>query len=495
MAERVITVAEMREREERTWATGVLVRSVQARAGAAVARVAQRWTRPGAPVLVLVGRGHNGSDAALAARGLTDRSTETVRLGSARSFSRAREWLARHDGRRDALVVDGLFGIGLNRPVEGEWGELIRAVNGSGIGVVSVDVPSGLNADTGEAMGETVEAWVTVTLGAVKRGLLRETAARWVGRLELASDIGLVGDDVPGGLRWVEAADFAGFPPRRPDGGHKGTFGHVGLVAGSEGYQGAAVLAARGAQRARPGLVTLWTEPSCWGPVASQLPSVMVRPWRGESWVDTAPTAWVVGPGMASRSLSPAMVEAVRRLWREASVPVVADASALDWIGGGGGEVAGVRVITPHPGEAARMLGTTSAEVQGDREGAMEALAGRCGGSSVWVVLKGRHTMIRGPGGDVWVNSSGNPGLGQGGTGDVLAGYLGGGLAQAAGRLDWGLTLRHAVWRHGAAADTLEASGRAWTTEELVEELGWVTPGGEVGGRRSGVPRAGDGDR
>lgn len=481
MAERVITVAEMREREERTWAAGVLVRSVQARAGAAVARVVQRLTRTGAPVLVLVGRGHNGSDAALAARGLTDRATETVRLGSVRSFSRAQEWLSRHEGRRDALVVDGMFGIGLNRPVEGDWADMIRAVNGSGIRVVSVDVPSGLHADTGEALGETVKAWVTVTLGAVKRGLLRDAAARWVGRLELASDIGLIRDEVAGGLRWVEAGDFTGFPPRRMEGGHKGTFGHVGLVAGSMGYQGAAVLAAKGAQRARPGLVTLWTDPECWGPVASQLQAVMVRPWRGESLVATAPTAWVVGPGLASTSLSPAWVEEVRKLWREATVPVVVDASALDWMGGEAGDVAGLRVITPHPGEAARMLGTTSSGVQRDREAAIEALVERWGGSRIWVVLKGRHTLIRGPGGDVWVNSSGNAGLGQGGTGDVLAGYLGGGLAQVIGQHDPGMTIRHAVWRHGAAADALEASGRVWTTEDLVGEGGLGRGAGQGG--------------
>jgi len=153
-------------------------------------------------------------------------------------------------------------------------------VNQSKIPVLAVDVPSGLNADTGEVYGAAVEAAVTLTVGAPKIGMLAPGAWPFVGRLEVATDVGLVPCPPPASrdeLHWTLPEDFAGFPPRRAVAAHKGSFGHLAIVAGSFGFHGAAVLAARGAQRAQPGLITLFTQEDVYHPIASQLQSVMVN--------------------------------------------------------------------------------------------------------------------------------------------------------------------------------------------------------------------------
>lgn len=471
MPEPILSVARMRDRESRTWAAGVAPSSVIQRAGMAVASTALGMTRPGASVLVLAGRGHNGDDAEVASGHLTGREVTFLRLTESEGFARAHAWLERHRGCWDALVVDGLFGIGLNRPLEGVWAGLVEGVNGSGVPVLAVDVPSGLDADTGRPLGIAVKAARTLTLGSVKGGLVADSAAPWVGRLELASDIGLVAEEGSANCWWTEARDFAGYPPRRLESAHKGTFGHVVVVAGSAGYHGAAVLAARGALRARPGLVSVVTDERCYVPVASSMQSPMVRAWGGERWDGEGVTAVVAGPGLAAGSLSPAWRMELVRLWREATCPVVVDASALGWLESGG-TCAGLRVVTPHPGEAGRLLGLGAAEVQADRMRALEALVSRWPGTQLWVVLKGRHTLVGASGQGIWVNSSGNPGLAQGGSGDVLAGYLGGLLAQPGLARDAGRALRHGVWRHGAVADALEATGEAWTSEDLAAAMG-----------------------
>ena len=146
-----------------------------------------------------------------------------------------------------ALVVDGLFGIGLNRPLGQEWVGFIEHVNAALLPVLAVDVPSGLNADTGEPQGAAIAASVTLTVGAPKTGMLREVAWPFVGRLEVATDVGLAPCPHQGELQWTLPEDFAGFPPQRPAATHKGTYGHLAIVAGSLGYHGAAVLTSRGA--------------------------------------------------------------------------------------------------------------------------------------------------------------------------------------------------------------------------------------------------------
>src|SRR5262249_5678437 len=160
---------------------------------------------------------------------------------------------------------------GINRPLDAAWVQFIQRINATGFRTLSVDVPSGLQADTGEPQGAAIKAAVTLTVGAPKKGLLAPAAWSYVGRLEIAANVGLIPCPATSELNWTLADDFAGFPPRRPVAGHKGTFGHVAIIAGSLGYHGAAVLAARGAQRARPGLITLFPHEPAYLPVAAQL--------------------------------------------------------------------------------------------------------------------------------------------------------------------------------------------------------------------------------
>jgi NAD(P)H-hydrate epimerase len=236
------------------------------------------------------------------------------------------------------------------------------------------------------------------------------------------------------------------------------------------GYHGASVLAARGAQRAQPGLITLFTQESAYVPVAAQLQATMVQVWTPKVNLTEEFSAVVVGPGLASPELPEELKGAVRRLWRDLEAPLIVDASALDWLARSSFPKDAVRVITPHPGEAARLLNTTSQRVQADRPGAVRRISQRLGGA--WVVLKGHQTLVGRHEGDIFINCSGNPFLAQGGSGDTLSGYLGGMLAQKALQAEPGRTIRFAVWQHGACADLLSRTRPNWIVEDLVETLG-----------------------
>ena len=454
----------MRGWERTTWATGVSEASVLRRAGQAVARCVRRLTRPGAELLVLAGKGHNGDDARFAAEDLTDRPVRLVNVTDPHAA------VAEVRNFAGALIVDGLFGIGLSRPLAGDWLRLVQALNASRVPILSVDVPSGLNADTGEPLGTAVHATVTLTFGAMKAGLLQPQAAPFTGRLEVAADIGLVACPFNTELNWTLPEDFAHFPPPRPVAGHKGTFGHLVILAGSQGYHGAAVLAARGALRAMPGLVSVFTTERAYALVAAQLAQAMVHPWVEGASLPKSCSAILIGPGLAGVDVLPALVQEAVRLWQESPLPVIADASALAWLPRGPTHAGALRVVTPHPGEAAAMLGITKAGVLTDREGTLREIARSRG--DCWVVLKGRHTLVGRADGELFVNSSGNPQLAQGGSGDVLAGYLGGWLAQSLLRDDTGLIIRHAVWEHGHTAEVLSARQQAWEMAELVQLLG-----------------------
>ena len=465
----VISVEQMRRWEAATWESSKTEEEVIAQVGEVVAARVMELTRPGDAILLLAGKGHNGDDVRAVANHLPERE---VSLLSVTDPAKTRQKLPLDLDPAPALVVDGLFGIGLNRPLNADWMQVIAQVNAKRLRVLSVDVPSGVDAATGEMQGAAIRATETLTLGAAKRGLLQPSASEFVGRLRVAPDIGLAPCRETSDLLLGQAEDFVGFPPTRPPGGHKGTFGHLGIMAGSMGYHGAAVLAARGAARAQPGLVTLLTPEEVFVPVASQLAGVMVRPLVPGKITVKSITGMLIGPGLAADDLPGDLKETAGEMWLESSVPIVVDASALDWLPSGAFRDKAIRVITPHPGEAARLLGSSADAVQADRVEALRALSAKFGGS--WVVLKGQHTLIGRAEGEVFVNPTGNPALGQGGSGDLLAGYLAGLLAQPLLREDIGRTIRYAAWQHGAAADELASQAPNWVVEDLAKRIGGV---------------------
>jgi ADP-dependent NAD(P)H-hydrate dehydratase / NAD(P)H-hydrate epimerase len=471
-----VNLAQMREWERATWAAGQTEAKVIHRVGQKIAARARELTHPGDSILILAGKGHNGDDARAAKKffggrkvillNVTDTKTALAEFQRSAGVSPARH-------RRDVcatLIIDGLFGIGLNRALDANWIKFIVAINTSKIPVLAVDIPSGLNAETGEHFGAAIEAAITLTVGAPKIGMLAQNAWPFVGRLEVAKDVGLIPYPHKTELNWALPADFQNFPPRRVIDGNKGTFGHLAIVAGSFGFHGAGVLTSRAAQHAQPGLVTLFTQEKIYNVVASQLQAVMVNVWNPKLRFPDSTSAILIGPGLAAPGTAGKMKAFVRRLWRDSNLPLVVDASALDWLPSGTISKDALRVITPHPGEAARLLKTTAQAIQKNRVAALRDISRRF--ANCWVVLKGNQTLIGQSMGDIFVNPSGNPHLAQGGSGDVLAGFIAGLLAQPELQAEVGKTIRYAVWQHGAAADALQLRQSNWVVEDLLAAIG-----------------------
>ena len=463
----VINIAQMREWENATWATGQTEAEVIRRVGKRIARRARRLMRADDDILILAGKGHNGDDARAAQEFLDDRKVKLLELLLPDTDLLKLEMRL---AEKPALVIDGIFGIGLNRPLAEPWQKIIAAVNAAKIPVLAVDVPSGLNADTGETLGAAIEAAVTLTVGVPKTGMLAAPAWPFVGRLEVADDVGLIPCSHKSVLNWTLPEDFQNFPPPRPAAAHKGSFGHLAIVAGSLGFHGAAVIATRGAQRAQPGVVTLTTQENVYLVVASQLQSAMVNVWQPETNFPEAIGAVLAGPGLAARDVPEKLRVEVRHWWRDQDCPLIVDASALDFLATGPVVKKFIRVLTPHPGEAARLLNWPTQKIQADRVAALREISKRFG--DCWVVLKGHQTLIGRSEGEIFVNPSGNPHLAQGGSGDLLSGFIAGLLAQPALQADVAKTLRYAVWQHGAAADKLEVARANWTIEDLANEIG-----------------------
>ena len=462
----VISVTQMREWEKASWAAGRTVPDVIDKVGRAIARRLESLAKPGERILFLAGKGHNGDDVRAARKHLSQERGALLLdvIDPAQSLGDFLEAVG------DCVwIVDGLFGIGLDRPLDAHWQKLIAAVNGANLPILAVDVPSGLNAENGGMEGAAITAAITLTVGAPKRGLLK--AAQYVGRLEVLLDVGLVPCPFESELNWTIENDFERLPPRRAVESNKGTFGHLAIYAGSFGYHGAAVLAGHGALRARPGLVTVFPQESVYVPVAAQCQSIMVHAWRPGQALPKGCSAILFGPGLAAPELSDAMKEEMRTHWHKTQLPVVADASALDWLQPGPTPAGVIRVITPHPGEAGRILGSSATSVQADRVLAVRELSKRLGGC--FVVLKGHQTLVGRATGNIFVNSSGNPFLAQGGSGDLLGGYLAGLLAQPDWQNDPSTTIRYAVWQHGTAADRLSETQLNWTVEDLSRQLGY----------------------
>lgn len=470
----VLTVAQMRAWEAATWAAEIRSEDVIAKVGQKIGAWLLAHSNADDFLVFLNGRGHNGDDARAAAEWIgARRKQKSISVldpnKTADEIKQELKQAARSSPQ--VWVIDALYGIGLNRQLDAAWCRLIEAINlatrSQRFRVVAIDVPSGLSSDHGDNAGALVVATDTLTVGAPKRGLIGLGAA---GRVEVMEDVGLVEGDAKSRtdrdpspkLQWLTGSDFAEFPLKRPPAAHKGTMGHLVIIAGSVGYHGAAVLAARAALRAGPGLISVVTDPAAYLPVASQLAQPMVHPWTERFALPETTTAVVIGPGLASRELPPGLVQWARSLWQEFPGPVLADANAMSWVC----EISansGPRIITPHPGEASRLLQTSTGDVQSDRVAAALKLCAKTGATTV---LKGFHTLIANSE-FVLVNSSGNAGLAQGGSGDVLSGFTGGWLAR---KVPVEQAVPYAVWEHGAAADRLEAGGN-WTTEDLISEL------------------------
>ncbi|MEE9281814.1 MAG: NAD(P)H-hydrate dehydratase [Myxococcota bacterium] len=361
------------------------------------------------------------------------------------------------------LLIDALFGVGLSRPVEGALGDALSALDRSGLPTVAIDLPSGISSDTGVPLGAALGADLTVSLGLPKLGLaLRPDAAEI-----LVADIGLPEASVEqAGIRQflLTAPAAAELLPPRPVEGHKGTFGHVLVAGGSEGKTGAAVLAAEGALRTGAGLVTVAAPRSLNAifevklteamslPVGSQLPFLDEAAVPAVVEEAGSRDALVFGPGIGRSSGTEV---ATRAILEAVTAPTVIDADALNAFAGTPEGLAGPgpRVLTPHPGEAARLLARSNADVQADRVGAARELARR---SAAVVLLKGARSVSASPAGEVWINPTGGPGLASGGTGDVLAGVVGALLAQRLGPLD---AARLGAFLHGLAGDLGPAVG------------------------------------
>lgn len=460
------SVAEVRAIERAALAAapaGALMR----RAGAAAADLAARMLPAGGRVLALAGPGNNGGDAMEAATLLAGRgwpvtidfrgSPSALSADAADALRRAQASAAQFGQARVEsgwdLVLDGLFGIGLARPIAGELAELVRAVNRLPCPVLALDVPSGLDADTGAIVGPdgvAVRASHTLTFIADKPGLHTAEGCDHVGRVDVAG-LNIEPSLFPAPSAWLAGTDLfaANLRPRRQN-SHKGSFGDVAILGGAQGMSGAAILAARtaalcGAGRVYAGFLA---EPPAYDPPH---PEIMCR--RAAD-LDLERACVVAGPGLGSSGQARSMLSRVLA----GTTPLVLDADALNMVAASADLRDALRrrggaLLTPHPLEAARLLGCSAAQVQADRLAAARRLAVDFGAV---VVLKGAGSVTARADGLAAINATGGPALATAGTGDVLAGLCGALLAQ--GWPAWEAALA-ATWLHGAAADMLVDQG------------------------------------
>ena len=451
------TVAQVREAEGELMARlpeGALMQ--RAATGLAVALAGRLGRVYASRLVLLVGGGDNGADAMWAGAMLARRGADVraVLVGEPRPGAlaalRAAGGRVVEDLPREGLVVDGLVGIGGKgalRPAAAALAERVRDRE-----VVAVDLPSGVDADTGEVAGAAVRADLTVTFGTLKPGLL--LARPQVGELHLV-DIGLALPPAPVEVLTDQDVDDL-LPCPRP-GDDKYTRGVVGVAAGSQTYTGAAVLSVGAAVRAGAGMVRFTGAPHAAEQVRARWPEVVVSEHDGAEVVDAGRVqAWVVGPGLGTDDRAEATVRAVL----EQDVPVLVDADGLtvlarhpEWLLGRSAPT----LLTPHDREFARF----GSQVTADRLGSARRLAGALG---VHVLLKGDATVVVGPGGPARVNATGTPVLATAGTGDVLSGAAGALLARGLGPLDAGSAAAHL---HGRAGERAAGAGTTSASEVL----------------------------
>jgi NAD(P)H-hydrate epimerase len=524
----VVSAGEMRRLDELTIARGTPGYVLMERAGeGATAVLLKRFPDVhGRRVVIVAGRGNNGGDGFVIARLLANKGVrarvvlvgrrQDVKGDAARALAGLEGTSVRlvevpdesgSSALQDAIagasvLVDAVFGTGLNAEVTGLYRDVFDRMNAAGIPIFAVDIPSGLNADTGHPFGTAVKACATVTFGFAKIGEVIQPGLRYVGDLTIV-DIGIAPEavvEVNPRVELLEPAAVAERVPRRAPDAHKGSSGHVVIFAGSRGHSGAALLAAHAACRGGAGLTTLAGPASLNAVFSLGVPEVMtaaiadddglIRFDRGAvEAILEGKRAVVVGPGLGTHRAAEELVKHLLMVGR----PVVIDADGLTCLSKGVDVLKAARstvVLTPHPGEMARLLGTNIEEVQADRVAMARGFARK---HHCVVLLKGARSVIAAADGAVWINPTGNAGMASGGMGDVLAGLIGALLAQ-------GLTAADAAclgtYLHGAVADDIarEQGQLGMRASDIIEALprgfGRITP--DVFPPAFVLPRRGD---
>lgn len=496
MRMRVVTAEEMRVIDTKTINEyGVAGSVLMERAGLAViTRIKELFGRK--RIIVICGCGNNGGDGLVVARnfhnegwdvrvflscGPADLSADALsQYEAAKRFGvpiGSVENLLEQEGPvfgRHALIVDALLGTGLDRPVAGSMSEVIGVINRSGLPVVSVDIPSGVSSDNGQVMGTAVRADCTVTFGLPKRGHLLHPGAELSGKL-FVEDIGFPRELCePGSLdtELIESTVASGLVPGRRDYSNKGDYGRVLVVAGSKGKTGAALMTAQACLRAGAGLVTLGVPESLADVFQSRVTEEMVLllPDRGDGTLSDKAADRIlefaskpfhvlaIGPGIGvSRDTQKMMGNLIKNL----KSPMVIDADGLNSLKGERRILAKTSapiILTPHPGEMARLLQTSGENVSIERieKDRIGTAVGFAGETKTFVLLKGVPTIVATPGGKAFLNPTGNPGMATAGAGDVLTGILAGLLAQNGNPLQSCIL---GVYLHGLAGD-IAASGK-----------------------------------
>jgi NAD(P)H-hydrate epimerase len=448
----VVTAEQMRDLDRCTIEKdGVPSEVLMDRAGRGVAEVLRRHFPKPIRVVCMAGKGNNGGDARVAAQHLSQWGYPCTLYTEfdAQAFQQA------------DVIIDGLLGTGTRSPLSPEYADFITRVNALQKPVIAIDLPSGLNADTGEGCGAILNATTTVTMALPKLGFFLNEGPTHTGKL-VRVDIGIRTDRmtamaIPTHL--VTETDVAPLLPRRPLEAHKGKFGHVLVVAGSIGKMGAGVLASRGALRAGAGLVTYALPESAFTRFDTTLPEVMMEPLpdQGSGVLHRScipqldrllhgKSALIIGPGIETSSETS---EVLRHILSTTSLPIVGDADALNLLAADPSlqdYISPRTILTPHPGEMARLVGGTTPMIQGHRLAVARDFVTR---HPCTLVLKGHTSLIATPFG-TWFNPTGNPAMATAGMGDVLSGVIGGLVAQG---LACDAASKTGVFLHGLAGD------------------------------------------
>ena len=477
------------------------------RAGEGVVRVLEHTYGPmrDTRVSIVVGQGNNGGDGLVVGRLLMKRGARvrvhiltdpvTFTGDALTNFTRYRDLggtfvapppsTPRHilqSLEESALIVDAIFGTGLSKPIEGMFAEIIQSINRSRRPIVAIDIPSGLSGDTGTILGSAIHATHTVTLALPKRGLFLDQGITHSGDIAV-TDIGIPSscvDDAMVATRLITGSYVTAHLPHRPRDAHKGTFGHVGIVAGSVGRTGAAVLASQAALRTGAGLVSLATpaglndilETMLIEVMTHAIPDISIRAFGAPSVkplleFSDKKTAVAIGPGIGTHNET---IDVVMKLIPELTMPCVIDADALNAVATDPtilNTVKAPMILTPHPGEMARLLRCTTFDVSRDRFGSATALSQKTGAI---VILKGARTLVAAPDHTVGICSTGNPRMATAGTGDVLTGIITGLIGQG---LSPHTAASVGVYLHGLAGDIAAAPchSRSMIASDLVASI------------------------